>query len=280
MKKIWTVSLALCIALFSFSQADTTGKETRSAEADTIKVGGITIIRKGGKEKDAPVKKEIEIAGRKQQKKSSNLSTNWWIVDLGFANYTDNTNYSSLAARQFAPGSNEDWFQLKNEKSSNVNIWFFMQKLNVIKKVVNLKYGLGLELNNYRYKSPIKYQANPTKIIYDDTTKYSKNKLAADYVTVPLLLNFNFTPERRKGFGFSAGASAGYLYGSRQKTITEADGKNKERDDFNLRRFKLSYIGELQLGPVKLYGSLASKSMFEKGLDQTPYNLGIRFSKW
>jgi hypothetical protein len=36
----------------------------------------------------------------------------------------------------------------------------------------------------------------------------------------------------------------------------------------------------LNLGPVKLYGSYAMKSMWEKGLDQTPYNVGIRLSNW
>jgi hypothetical protein len=91
-----------------------------------------------------------------------------------------------------------------------------------------------------------------------------------------MMLNFNFTPHRKKGFGFSIGASAGYLYASRQKTITNTDGKQKTRDDFDLRPWKLSYIAELNMGWVKLYGSLASQSMFEKGLDQTPYNFGFR----
>ena len=57
-------------------------------------------------------------------------------------------------------------------------------------------------------------------------------------------------------------------------------GKHKEHDDFDMRKFKVSYIGEISLGPVKLYGSYATKSMFEHGLDQTPYNFGIRFSNW
>jgi hypothetical protein len=47
-----------------------------------------------------------------------------------------------------------------------------------------------------------------------------------------------------------------------------------------LRPFKISYIAELQLGPVKVYGSMATESMFEKGLDQTPFNVGLRFSNW
>jgi hypothetical protein len=33
-----------------------------------------------------------------------------------------------------------------------------MQKLNVAKHILNLKYGLGLELNNYRYKQHIRYK--------------------------------------------------------------------------------------------------------------------------
>ena len=93
------------------------------------------------------------------------------------------------------------------------------------------------------------------------------------------MLNFNFTPGRYRAFGFSAGISAGFLYSSRQK-IKGPDGKSKLKDDFNLRNWKLSYIGELNLGPMKLYGSYALQSMWEKGLDQTPYNVGIRLSSW
>jgi hypothetical protein len=93
-----------------------------------------------------------------------------------------------------------------------------------------------------------------------------------------MMLNFNFTPSRRHGFGFSVGASAGYLYASRQKTVSNDFGKKKDKEDFELRKFKISYIGELSLGVVKLYGSYATQSMFEKGLDHTPYNVGIRLS--
>lgn len=216
--------------------------------------------------------------------KPSNLSTNWLIVDLGFTNYNDKTNYSGSVAQTFAPGSNSNWFNLKNNKSVDVNIWFFMQRLNVVKHVVNLKYGLGIELNNYRYQDNIKYTTIPatqaTQIIMD-TISYSKNKLAADYVTVPFMINFNFTPQLREGFGISVGISAGYLYSSRQKTISNQYGKKKNFDDFDLNPWKLSWIAEAQLGPVILYGSLATKSMFNsQGLDQTPYTFGIRLSKW
>lgn len=258
------------------AQTDTTVKT--EPPADTIKIGGVIIVKKPGKDGD---NKNIVISNRNRRRSNSNLSTNWWIVDLGFANFNDKTNYGSPEAQAFAPGFGKDQFDLRTGKSVNVNIWFFMQRLNVIKHVVNLKYGLGLELNNYRFDDErVRFSKNPTLITLDPTlTDIKKNKLAADYVTVPLLLNINFTPGREKGFGLSGGVSAGYLYSARQK-IKDNDDKDKLHDDFDLRRWKLSYIGELNLGPVKLYGSYAMKSMWEKGLDQTPYNVGIRFSNW
>jgi hypothetical protein len=279
MKQVIILLTGICMSLTGLAQSDTTAPQ----QSDTIRVGGMIIIKKRGHNKDGDENKEVKIY-RRNNNKNSRISTNWFIVDLGFANYNDQTDYKSPEIQNittgFAPGLGKDNFKLRTGKSVNVNIWFFMQRLGIVKRVVNLKYGLGLELNNYRYKEPIRFNTSPTQVVLDNSTKYEKNKLAADYITVPLMLNFNFTPNRKKGFGFSAGASAGYLYGSRQKTITAAEGKEKKRDDFDLRPWKISYIGEISLGPVKLYGSYATQSMFEKGLDQTPYNVGLRLSNW
>ncbi|MBA2745009.1 MAG: outer membrane beta-barrel protein [Flavisolibacter sp.] len=271
MKKLLLAFAATGLSLLSFAQTDSIPAKTN----DTIRVGGMIIIKKGDGNKST----EVEIFNRKKNK-PSNLVTNWWIFDLGFANLIDNTNYSSPEAQAFAPGLNKDQMDLKG-KSINVNIWIFMQRMNLIKQAVNLKYGLGLELNNYHFDDErIRLQKNPTQILLDpELVSAKKNKLAADYITVPMMLNFNFSPGRRNGFGFSGGISAGYLYSARQK-IKDDGKKTKLKDDFDLQRWKLSYIGELNLGPVKLYGSYAMKSMWRKGLDQTPYNVGIRFSSW
>lgn len=275
MKRVFILLVGIGMALSSKSQTDTLSKP-----ADTIRVGNLIIVKKPGLAPGPEESKKI-IKGNERRRKPSKVSTNWIVFDLGFTNYTDNTDYAGAAAQAFAPGADKDWFKLRSGKSSNVNIWLFMQRISLVKSVVNLKYGLGIELNNYRYTSPIKFNTNPTQVVMDNTTHYSKNKLAADYVTIPAMLNFDFTPGRKHGgYGFSVGASAGYLYASRQKTITDRDGKKKNRDDFDLNPWKISYIAELNLGLIKFYGSLASKSMFEKGLDQTPYSFGIRFSNW
>jgi hypothetical protein len=271
------IVLALCatgLVMTAAAQSDS----TKTQQADTIKVGGMIIIKRGDRS-DTARDNSDEIVISNTKKKPSNISTNWWIVDLGFSNFNDKTQYSAAATQAFAPGSSSDRFDLRTGKSVNVNIWLFMQRVNLISHVVNLKYGLGLELNNYRFEDEtIEFQENPTLITFNPAKDVKKNKLAVDYITAPLMLNFNFNP-RKEGFGFSAGVSAGYLYAARQKT-KQNDDKEKIKDDFDLRKWKLAYVGELSLGPVKLYGSYAFQSMWEKGLDQTPYNFGIRFSNW
>lgn len=268
-----------------------------SKKSDTIRIGNIIIV-KHGKNKNGE-NKDVQITmGRKrnERKQRSNVSTNWWIVDLGFANYSDKTNYATagsyLVNRPGYPALDKNDFKLRTGKSINVNIWIFMQKLNLAKHYVNLKYGLGLELNNYRYKSSISYKEGGTvpytantqtnaPFIFRDSISFSKNKLAADYVTVPLMLNFVSNPNgSKRGISMSVGVSAGYLYSQRNKQKSDERGKDKNKGDYDLERFKLSYIAELGLGPVRLYGSYAPKSMYEHSLDIRPYTVGFRFSNF
>ncbi|MEO6539457.1 MAG: hypothetical protein ABIN74_00645, partial [Ferruginibacter sp.] len=151
MKKL-ILLLALAIICLNVSAQDEPGKNK-----DTIRVGGIIIVKKGKKDGDLTVK----IGGDNPKKKRSKLSTNWWIIDLGFANYNDKTNYANtgsyLVNRPGYPALDKNDFKLKTGKSINVNIWVFMQRLSLVKNYVNLKYGFGVELNNYRYKSAISY---------------------------------------------------------------------------------------------------------------------------
>lgn len=273
MKRILLLCMAACVFTTSFSQDE---------KNDTIRIGGMVIVKKpGSKSREIYTHNDtLKIPRRKY--KNENLTTNWWIVDLGFANYKDESNYAQALSSGFVgSGIGKDQLKLRAGKSRNVNVWFFKQRLNMVKHVVNLIYGMGLELNNYRFDDEtIRFQKNPTKIIKDMTLDgASKNKLAADYLTVPMMLNFNFTPNRKNGFGFSAGVSAGYLYSARQKTKLDGN-KEKLKNDFDLKQWKLSYVGELILGPVKLYGSYAMNNMWAKGLSQTPYTFGFRLSNW
>ncbi|MEP6675093.1 MAG: hypothetical protein ABJA78_08055 [Ferruginibacter sp.] len=285
------LSLLLAIAFIC-----STVSAQNPSKVDTIHIGNITIVKKKGAGSNDGWDKSIQL-GRHRKNKASNVTTNWFIFDLGFANYNDKTNYSTVPASYFSskpgqPAIGANDFKLRTGKSIDVNLWFFMQRINLAKQYVHLQYGLGLELNNYRFKSNLSfkengtnpyppYNANTGSFVLRDSIAFSKDKLAADYITVPLMLHFTSNPVNSdKAISLGVGVSAGYLYSQRNKQKSSERGKDKNRGDYDMEKFKLSYVAELGLGPVKLYGSYSPKSIFNNSLDFRPYTVGLRFSNW
>ena len=224
------------------------------------------------------IEKQFDFLGDNKKKELKNIENSWFVLDLGFSKYTDNTNYqTAFAAGMVSPTVNGDNLKLNTLSSRNVNIWFLMQRLNLAQHKLNLKYGFGLELNNYRFEqTAVSFQKNPTYITVRPFNEVSKAKLAADYLTVPLMLNFNSTPAKNNGLRLSAGVSAGFLYSARFKTKANGD-VSKTKSDFDLEPFKFSWVGELGFGNINLYGSFAMNNMWSKGLDMKPYTIGLRF---
>ena len=293
MKKIYLLATLCALTSITFAQTEPAKKDSayNPAYNDTIRIGSILIIKKNKKAK-ADTTKIIAVIKKTNSKKS----TNYLIFDFGFANFIDNTNYAMAGGyvvnKPGAPAFNESDLKLKGGKSINVNIWLFMQKYALVKNNVNFIYGLGMELNNYRFRSPISFKENGTipysggqqtnaPFVFRDSISFSKNKLAADYVTVPLMLNFATTKKPGKAnISASFGISAGYLYSQRNKQISNERGREKNKGEYDLEKFKISYIGDIGLGPVRLYGSYSPKTIFEKSLNVKPFNIGIRFSSW
>lgn len=298
MKQLNILLAAVFLCMSATAQKDSTNTQKKH---DTLRIGNMIIIKKGNRSGDTGMVSKQDRKANFERRQSKRISTNWWIVDLGFANYDDQTNYVTatgdgyLRNRPGFPDITKSDLKLKTGKSVNVNIWLFMQRINLVKKNINLKYGLGVELNNYRYKSTssISYKeggivpysggalTNSPFIFRDSVIQFSKNKLAADYLTVPVMLNFSTTPKYNKQtISLSVGVSAGYLYSQRNKQRSAERGKLKNKGDYDLEKFKFSYVAELGIGPVKFYGSYSPKSMYEHSLDIRPYNFGVRLSSW
>ena len=220
MKKTWLVMACLWCAGAALAQQDSNNAHTDTlssiqtdtmpkTEPDTIRVGNFVIVRqnKNGEEKEDKGRSfTIVIRSGKHshdtitESRHSAFSTNWFIFDLGFANYNDKTNYAAASGSPYLHvGGNEMPFAKSDlkllTKSSNVNIWLFMQKLNISKSALNLKYGLGLEMFNFRYDNNISYHKTPS-YIFRDSVNFSKDKLYTSYATVPMMLNINPWPEK------------------------------------------------------------------------------------
>ncbi|GEP93097.1 Outer membrane protein beta-barrel domain-containing protein [Chitinophaga terrae (ex Kim and Jung 2007)] len=301
--------LVLCGEWVSAQKTET--KDTPST--DTIQIKGL-IILKSRNEKGRNSYKFYRDTAYARNKLKRNLHTKWFVFDIGFNNYIDKSDYggasfinyypnnymyyngaqgsvvnraydySPAALANFAPreASNPltpSEFKLITGKSINFNIWLFQQRLNITKHKLNLLYALGLEMNNYRYARSITYLPGyPTQIIRD-TVEFSKNKLFAEYISIPLMLNFNSNPARPgRAFQASFGVSGGYLLKSRTKQISEERGKVRKTDDFNLNKWRFGLTSELGYGPVKLYGNFALTPLHDYGLQQYPFSIGLRLN--
>jgi len=287
MKKNWLSAVLLLSAISLHAQKDSTAKQI-----DTLQIGGFTIVRDGEPAKHSASSSHTNynvIWTNRPAKKNKPISTNWLIFDLGFANYRDLTNYSNAQAGSYLkiirpgePAVNEGTTTLNTGKSSNVNIWLFMQRVSLSKNVLNLKYGLGLEMYNFRYDSRISFRNAPAPMAFNDSISFTKNKLYAGYVTVQLMININTKPNSRRGLIMSVGMSAGYLLASRNKQVSGDRGKQKYKGDLALEPWRLAAIGEIGLGPVRLYGSYSINQLQKTytRMEQYPYTIGIRFSSW
>ena len=154
-----------------------------------------------------------------------------------------------------------------------------MQRLNIVNNALNLKYGLGYEMFNFRYDNDISYNKALAYIYRDTSVHFSKDKLFAGYVTVPMMVSINPWPNKKR-LTVSFGASAGYLLGSHTKQVSDERGKQKLRDDFDLNQWRFAYVAELGIGPLRIYGSYSINPLHEHDLKQYPYAVGVRFSSW
>jgi hypothetical protein len=271
-----------------------------SVTDDTIKLGRLRIINKSEETANKSWEsilngdfKKTRIMIEKAPKHfQQNISTNWLIFDLGFANLIDHTNhslYNPLYMYLPYPGSvlpapipNGTDLKLNNAKSSNVNIWVVQQKANLYQHKWNLKYGIGIEMYNFRFEQPISFRNTPGNYVYFDNVNFSKNKLFVEYLTVPVQLNYQPNPDNDKSVSASLGLSASYLIQSHSKQISDERGKRKVNGNFNLNNTKLATIGEIGIGKIRLYGSYNLTNLFDKkltDLDMSPFAMGIRISR-
>ncbi|WP_346317196.1 outer membrane beta-barrel protein [Chitinophaga sp. YIM B06452] len=293
------------------------GAFAQQAAIDTIQIKGLIIV-KGKTAEGKSVFKAYQDTAYARQKLKKNLHTKWLVVDLGFNNYRDKSDYpaamimslhpggggaayypgvsygqayasksfdySGAALNNFAPRMASEpltpaEFKVIPAKSINFNVWVIMQRLNIRKHKLNLIYALGLEMNNYRFARNITYVPGYSTTVIRDSVNFSKNKLYAQYLSVPLMLNFNSNPAKPgRSFEVSLGVQGGYLLKSRTKQVSEERGKVRLTDDFSLNKWRFGLTGEVAYGPIKLYSNFALTPLHDYGLEQYPFSVGFRFN--
>lgn len=228
----------------------------------------------------------VDEHGKRKHKEEEAFSVSWLSgLDIGFNRIQDKTDYNSTAAKTFLHVSdnlkNSDLFDLRTTKSINVNIWPLIVKYRLINgknDKMYLKSGLGLQLYNFSFDKPVTYSNNPSPAVVMDSGTYKKNKLAFDYLTIPLELTFKTRiGDSKKWLVYGVGLTGGYLLESWTKQVSSQFGKQKDHDNFNFQNFNSCVTAEIGIdGEISLFASYQLTSLQSYGLNQHPFTIGIR----
>mgnify|MGYP000515650169 FL=1 len=263
------------------------------AQNDTIKIGQLLISKPESKSNLSweQIIKNKDLNGLKVNFKKSNnnfkqLETSWFAFDLALVNYLDETKYAenkSLSNPAIGQPLSKFKMQLNNGKSTNINIWVVQQKYRFKNPAFYLKYGLGLEMFNFRYEYGINFRKNESMFIYLNDESYEKNKLFTSYLSAPVQFGYDFKLKNYKILGISGGLVTGYLFKSYNKQINRELGKEKYKSNFSLRDMRLAGIFEIRIDKLKFFGTASLQNMLDKmNTNQSlyPYSFGLRFSKF
>jgi hypothetical protein len=218
-------------------------------------------------------------------KKPEYSKSHWMGVDLGF-NYLAHGNGLSS---DMPDGL--DYLELNSGKSVNVNLNFFAYDFKLYKRFVMFTTGIGLSLNNYRFDSDLTLSNNrplsaAADVVNGDTLSYEKNKLAVNYVTVPLLLQFNTNEINKKSFHLAAGVLLNYKYNSHLKLVYNDEKgereKTKRRGEYNIQPFRADLTLRAGYKNWTVYASYGLNSLFRdgRGPEIHPVQFGINFLGW
>ena len=170
--------------------------------------------------------------------------------------------------------------ELINNKSTNVNL-SYVNYFKIYKNFIQFSAGVGIDWNNYRFSKNITLspKADSMNLVVDNIN-YSKNKLMAKYVTVPLQLHFATKPNKKGDMlGVAGGVELGYLLNGRQKQISEENGKQKIDDDYNLADLRLGYTLCASYGNDGIYAKYYPNSTFKEtqGPNLNTFCIGFKF---
>ena len=254
----------------------------QDGDKTSVKIGGIVVEVTDGDSTKVAIGNHslmVDEDGNVEFKRNrvQKFKGHWAGFDMGINGYVDKDFKTNLPPEY-------GFLDLKYEKSIDVNINFFEQNINLANQKLGLVTGLGLRWNNYRFSNNVILEPDSTPIYgYGDMSRdWRKSKLVVNYLTLPLLLEFQTNRfSRTNSFHISAGAILGWRFASHSKNLYFDNGrqKPKQNDSFNLRPFRYDATVRIGWGIINLYATYALNTMFEDGggPELYPFAIGITF---
>ena len=122
---------------------------------------------------------------------------------------------------------------------------------------MRLAAGLGFQFESYAFDKNIRLTDEPYLQGIEDTIRdYRKNTLNANYVTLPVVLQFNTKGNLEKSFHIAVGVLAGYRISSNMTYKWSEEGRRQRerlRNDYALEPYRLSAIAQVGIGNAMIW---------------------------
>lgn len=226
----------------------------------------------------------------------------WAGLDLGINGYL-NADGNMNFAKEY------EYLDLLMNKSIFFSINFLEQNIRLTN---NQKWGilagLGWEFHNYRFSNDVMITPDSSAIkgFYTQNISMRKSKLTVNYLTVPVLFEFQTNRYMKKNsFHVTAGVIGGIRISSHTKRYFEEKNKDyqlldpvtrdvvlhatspgnkkvKDWDDFHLNPFKVDATLRMGWGWINLFGNYSLTTLFRegKGPELYPFSAGITLTSW
>lgn len=267
MKKIY-VTLAILMGISSgYAQ-----QEEEAQDTTRINLGKRTVIIIGNGDEEVYIEGDEE--GEEEDDDNKKSEAHWAGVDFGF----------SVLMNENMTNSFEDNPYWRNDpaKSQVWNLNIMEHKFNFGTPYVGLTTGLGFSFTSVAFNDDYLLSSNADTVfaVVDTVNTYTKNKLKATYLTVPLLLEFNTSRNNSKNFYLAGGVVGGVRIASKIKRKGEFDGKEfvqKEKGTYGLNPFKADALVRMGYNDWGIFASYSLLPLFEQGktTEIYPLNFGL-----
>jgi hypothetical protein len=280
MKKLFLLLAISIISINAYSQEEEEKKQENAKSLETEKKEGVYEsdfnfygIEVGNLNKDMVIK--VKSYKRKQKR-------NYFVFDFEFGLDGFQENYEVKNANIAYPEF-DTWKSMYIAFSFNNQRRLFSENSPVF-----LKYGLGLQWDNFRVKGDYVLQKSQNGIEYISdpiSRNLNKSKIKNLNMIVPVMLQFDNSKNGiDKGFKFGIGAYGGVRWYTWQKLeFKDSDGdhsKVTERNKYHVNPFIYGLQSELGYGSMSITAKYDLSPFFEvkNDYDYQAWRLGIKFA--
>jgi Outer membrane protein beta-barrel domain len=206
--------------------------------------------------------------------------THFGGIDMGF-------NMLLNADGKIGVDTADSWLELDYGRSMSWRVNLFEEKIRLYKDYIGILIGAGFTYNSYGLKNNVDVATSDSLGTFGverntEDVDYSKNKLRASYINVPVMLEINTSEEPEKSFHFAAGVTGGWRMGAVTKQKFENDDEEirlRRKSDFNLSDWTLDASVRVGYSDITVWANYGLTPLFQKdkGPEVYPLSVGIQF---